>query len=63
MDSGATTYTVGQVPAPLAVYTDRAEAEAAADALDGRYLEWTGHHGRQVVTAEFEAELEPEAGL
>ena len=66
MDSGATTYTVGKVPGPLAVYLDRAAAEAAADELDGRYLEWTGHHGRQVVTTEFEAEAdepELEAGL
>ncbi len=38
-----------------------AEWEEAADEFDGRYLEWTGHHGCQVVTAEFEAETdEPE---
>jgi len=61
MDSDATTYSVGKVPGPLAVYLERAAAEAAADELDGRYLEWTGHRGRQVVTAEFEAEAdEPE---
>lgn len=63
MDSGATTYTVGKVPSSLAVYLDRAEAEAAAEALDDRYLEWTGHHGRPAVTTGWEAEMaEMEAG-
>jgi hypothetical protein len=73
MDAGATTYAVGpRVTVPAAVYLDRAEAEAAADELGGTYIEWIGHTGRQVVTAEFAAEvdlgpgpgteLEPEAG-
>ena len=55
LDAGATTYAVGSVPAVAAVYLDRAEAEAAADQLDGKYIEWTGRTGRQLVTAEAEA--------
>jgi hypothetical protein len=56
MDAGATTYAVGPVPAVAAVYVDRAEAEAAADERDGTYIEWTGHTGHQVVTADFQAD-------
>ena len=58
MAAGATTYAIGPVPVPSAVYLDRAEAEAAADELDGTYIEWTAsagrHTGRQLVTAEAE---------
>lgn len=64
MAAGATTYAVGPVPVPSAVYLDRAEAEAAADELDGTYIEWTAsvgrHTGRQLVTAEYQASAEPE---
>jgi hypothetical protein len=69
MDAGATTYAVGPVPAVAAVYLDRAAAEAAADELDGTYIEWTGRTGHQVLTAEAaEAyadapDLEPEAEI
>ena len=52
MDAGETTYAVGPVPVPAAVYLDRAEAEAAADELGGTYIEWSGHAGHQVSTAE-----------
>ena len=52
LDAGATTYAVGPVPAVAAVYLDRAEAEAAADELGGKYIEWTGRTGHQLVTAE-----------
>jgi len=55
LDAGATTYAVGPVPVPVAVYLDRAEAEAAADELGGTYIEWTGRTGRQVATAEYRA--------
>jgi hypothetical protein len=64
MDAGVTTYAVGPVPCPQAVYADRTEAEAAADELDGTYIEWSGHHGRQVLTADLEAAApEPEAEI
>ena len=72
MDSGATTYAVGPVPAIAAVYLDRAAAEAAADELDGTYIEWTGHTGHLIRTPEYQAaaeaytdapELEPEAEI
>jgi hypothetical protein len=68
MDAGATTYTVGKVPGPYAAYLDRADAEAAADQADGTFIQWDGQHGRQVTTAEYDAETtawqepEPEAG-
>jgi hypothetical protein len=58
MDAGATTYAVGPVPAVNAVYVNRAEAEAAADELDGTFIEWAGHTGHQVVTAEYQADAE-----
>jgi hypothetical protein len=64
MDAGETTYAVGPLPAVAAVYVDRAEAVAAADELDGTYIEWTGHTGHQVATPEpdFDPEPELEAG-
>ena len=66
MDTGVTTYTVGQVPGPYAVYLDRAEAEAAADQAGGTFIQWDGHHGHQVTTPEHQADAnawpEPEAG-
>jgi hypothetical protein len=54
-DAGVTTYAVGPVPVPAAVYVDRAEAEAAADELDGRFIEWAGRTGHQLTTPEFQA--------
>ena len=63
MDVGATTYAVGPVPVPVAVYLDRAEAEAAAEDLDGTYIEWTGHVGHQVAINDLPADAEPELEL
>jgi hypothetical protein len=60
MDAGAVTYAVGEVPGRCTVYLDRAEAEAAADDLGGTYIEWSGHTGRQLTTAEYQASAEPE---
>ncbi len=60
MDAGATTYAVGPVPGRAAVYLDRAEAEAAADELGGKFIEWSGRTGRQLTTAEYRASAEPE---
>jgi hypothetical protein len=57
-DAGVTTYAVGPVPVPAAVYADRAEAEAAADELDGTCIEWAGRTGRQVSTVEAQADAE-----
>ncbi len=59
MDAGETTYAVGPVPDVAAVYLDRAEAEAAADEFGGTYIEWSGHTGRQVTTAEYQASADP----
>jgi hypothetical protein len=58
MDAGIVTYAVGPVPGQVSVYLGRGEAEAAADELDGTYIEWTGHTGRQVITPERQAEAE-----
>jgi hypothetical protein len=63
MDVGATTYAVGPVPVPVAVYLDRAEAEAAAEDLDGTYIEWAGHVGHQVAIDDLQADAEPELEL
>jgi hypothetical protein len=63
MDAGATTYAVGPVPVPVAVYLDRAEAEAAAEQLDGTYIEWTGHVGHQVSIDDLQSDAEPELEL
>jgi hypothetical protein len=51
------------IPFELTPLADRAEAEAAADELDGTYIEWTGHTGHQVSAPEpdFDPEPEPEA--
>jgi hypothetical protein len=56
MDSGATTYTTGKVPGPYTVHLSRADAETAAGQADGTYIQWDGRHGRQVTTAEYDAE-------
>jgi hypothetical protein len=45
------------------VYLDRAEAEAAAEDLDGTYIEWTGHVGHQVAIDDLQADAEPELEL
>jgi hypothetical protein len=64
MDAGVTTYAVGPVPGPQAVYADRAEAEAAAAEADGTYIEWCGHTGHQVeVEISDGAGPELEAGI
>jgi hypothetical protein len=55
-----TTYAVGPVPDVAAVYLDRADAEAAADQLDGTYIEWSGSTRRQMTTAEYQASTKPE---
>jgi|tagenome__1003787_1003787.scaffolds.fasta_scaffold14609688_2 hypothetical protein len=74
-EAGVPAFAVGPVARPV-LYLDRAEAEAAADELDGTYIVWQGCLGRQVLTAEAEAyaaaypglpepgpEAETEAGL
>jgi nitrous oxide reductase accessory protein NosL len=61
MDASATTYTVGSRE-PLAVYVDRAEAEAAAGRSGGTLVQWDGHCGQRLTAAKREAEPELEAG-
>jgi hypothetical protein len=70
-EAGVPAFAVGPVARPV-LYLDRDEAEAAADELDGTYIEWQGRFGRQALTAEAEAyaaaypdrpEPEPEAEL
>jgi hypothetical protein len=65
-EAGEPAFAVGPVARPV-LYLDRAEAEAAADELDGTYIVWQGCLGRQVLTAEAAAEAsalaEPEAGI
>ena len=65
-EGGVPAFAVGPVSKPV-LYLERAEAEAAADELDGTYIEWHGCTGHQVLTAEaqaaYEPEPEPEAGL
>lgn len=58
MEAGEITFAVGPVPGPCAVYLDRAETAAAADEIDGRYIEWVGHTGHQVSTPEAQAAAE-----
>jgi hypothetical protein len=50
-EAGAPAFAVGPVSRPV-LYLDRAEAEAAADEIDGTYTEWRGCNGHQVLTAE-----------
>jgi hypothetical protein len=61
MDAGVVTYAVGEVPGPCTVYLDRTDAEAAADELGGTFIEWSGHMGRQLTTAEYQASVEPDS--
>ena len=60
-DSGVPTFAVGPLSRP-SVYLDRAEAEAAADELDGTYIEWSGCTGHQVLTPEAVADAAAIAG-
>jgi hypothetical protein len=53
-EAGAPAFAVGPLARPV-LYLDRAAAEAAADELDGTYIEWHGCTGRQVLTAEAQA--------
>jgi hypothetical protein len=57
IDAGETTYAVGPVTAPVP-FLDRTEAEAAADELDGTYIEWVGRTGHQLATPEFQAAID-----
>ena len=61
-EAGAPAFAVGPLARPV-LYLDRAEAEAAADELDGTYIEWRGCTGRQVLTAEAQAEPALEAAI
>ena len=61
MSAGATTYTVGPVTKPEAVFASRAEAEQAAAEGDGKFIQSDGHTGHQFTTPENESEPEPEA--
>jgi hypothetical protein len=60
-EAGAPVFAVGPVSRPV-LYTDRAEAEAAADEIDGTYTEWRGCNGHQVLTAEAAADAAAIAG-
>jgi hypothetical protein len=60
-EAGAPAFAVGPVARPV-LYLDRAEAEAAADELDGSYIEWLGCTGRQVLTPEAAADAAAIAG-
>lgn len=53
-EAGEPAFAVGPVARPV-LYLDRAEAEAAADEIDGTYIVWQGCLGHQVLTAEAEA--------
>jgi hypothetical protein len=50
-ETGAPAFAVGPLARPV-LYLDRAEAEAAADEIDGTYTEWRGCNGHQVLTPE-----------
>lgn len=60
-EAGAPAFAVGPVAKPV-LYLERAEAEAAADELDGTYVEWRGCMGRQVLTPEAAADAAAIAG-
>ena len=62
MSAGETTCAVGPVPAPHAVFVDRAEAEQAAALLDGKFIQWDGATGHQLTIDSPEFQREPEAG-
>ena len=61
-DAGAPAFAVGPLARPV-LYLDRAEAEAAADEIDGSYIEWHGCDGRQVLTPAAAGVPEPELEL
>ncbi len=61
MSAGATTYAVGPLTKPDAVFASRAEAEQAAAEGDGKFIQWDGHTGHQLMAPEYESEPEPEA--
>jgi hypothetical protein len=61
MSAGETTYAVGPVTTPHAVFANRAEAEQAAALLDGTFIEWAGPHGHQQTIDSPEFQFEPEA--
>jgi hypothetical protein len=62
MSEGATTYAVGPVTSPHAVFASRAEAEQVAAMLDGKFIQWDGARGHQFTIDSPEFESEPEAG-
>ena len=62
MSAGETTYAVGPVPSPLAVFATRAEAEQAAALLDGKFIQWDGPTGHQLTIDGPDFQVEPEAG-
>ena len=53
-EAGAPAFAVGPVSRPV-LYLDRAAAEAAADEIDGSYIEWHGCTGSRVLTPAAEA--------
>lgn len=61
MAEGATTYAVGRVTKPAAVFASRAVAGQAAAEGDGRFVQWDGHTGHKFTAPEYESEAEPEA--
>ena len=62
MSAGETTYAVGPVPSPLAVFATRAEAEQAAALLDGKFIQWDGPTGHQLTIDSPDFQWEPESG-
>ena len=62
MSAGETTYAVGPVPSPLAVFVTRAEAEQAAALLDGKFIQWDGPTGHQLTIYSPDFHVEAEAG-
>lgn len=60
-ETGAPAFAVGPLSRPV-LYIDRAEAEAAADEIDGTYTEWRGCNGHQVLTPEAAAAAAATAG-
>jgi hypothetical protein len=62
MSAGETTFAVGPVTTPYAVFANRTEAEQAAALLDGKFIQWDGPKGHQLMIDSPDFLPETEAG-